>query len=702
MKTYFPNIVLSTLLIVSANVNASNQTQGRLSEAFADEVTTAEFTAQNATNRVYRFMVSFKDTDLSHALITNDNLRRLNDGSGVAFKYNGITHTRDINDFRIEYQLKNELAQNLRLQLHFNSFFNDIHVISVATDDDRTLQEVADALFSTGYFNYVEEDRFLTLASKGDSGDAETMSVLNPSAFNDPSYPEQLYFANQSDGFYGAASIEAARELMQRYGIFNSDRKVNVHVIDSGFIQHEDVEFAEYADIKYTYEYDEGDDGVIWLNNSIDPNRPDYAIYESCGNRANEGDGYLKNEPTEEQMFDEDGNPVDWVRYETDGTAIRSSHGLNAASIIGASSNNEIGMVGIIPQDNVNLVSVLAVDDCGGYSSYNLMAMYWSIGELEMPQGYIQFNQAITTKTEYPADVINMSFGSDGYFCATTQFGSGGALAEFAEMASNRGVVLVASAGNNNYHASDASVASCPYIVSVGAITEVGTPTNFTNYGTGIDVMALGDKVYAASANKTIDSLETTYSSVNGTSFSGPIVAGLAGLIKLYDPTLTGEEVRNLINSGAKDLGTGVFGGITSCGALGCGYGAVNFENTMRLLLKGEILSQPVASHYLANNLAREDSAFLAKAHEFNANMCTTYRMSGYVLNDRLPNLEYRFYGSQDGENYTLIDTFNKGSFLFNDTYAHYRLRGCNTQEGVCSELRDVSVDDSFIPATCL
>lgn len=699
MKTYLPNVFLGTLLALcaTANANVSNQAQVRLFDSFANEVSNAEFTRQNETKRIYRFMVSFKDNDLSYALITNDNLRKLNDGSGVSFEYNGVRHTRDIDDFRIEYQLKNELAQNLGLQLHFNSFFNDIHVISVAIDDGRTLQEVADALFSTDYFNYVEEDRYLTLASKGDD-DAGTMSVLNPNVFNDEFYPEQIHFAKQSAGYYGAASIEAAIDLMSRYGVFNTDEKVNVHVIDSGFIEHEDVQYAEYIDIKYTYEYDDGDDGVIWLNGSQDPSRPDRAIYESCGNRSNNGYGFLQDEPTTEQAAE-----YDWIRYETDGTAIRSAHGLNAASIIGATSNNNIGIAGIIPQDNVNLVSALAVDDCGGYSSFNLMAMYWSIGELELPASYGSgFNEALTQKTQYPADVINMSFGSDGWYCSADQSGATGLLAEFAKMASDRGVVLIASAGNSRYHMSDGSVAGCPYIVSVGAVNEWGHPTNFTNYGTGIDVMALGSAVRAATANKTLSTLETGYSGVSGTSFSGPIVAGLAGLIKLYDPSLTGEEVRNLINSGAKDLGTGVYGGISSCGVLGCGYGAVNFENTMRLLLKGEILSQPVASHYLANNLAREDSAFLAKANEFNPNMCTTYRMSGYVLNDRTPNLEYRFYGSQDGENYTLIDTFNKGSFLFNDVYAHYRLRGCNTQEGACSELRDVSLDDSFIPATCL
>ncbi|MFC0444597.1 S8 family serine peptidase [Pseudidiomarina halophila] len=688
----------AVLLLMSSSALAIESNSQSYIESFAQETTNNQFYAENSNKTLYRFMVSFKDENLSMSLVNNEELRRKNSGSGVSFSYKGQVHTRDINDFKTDQSFKSEIKRLFGYEVQFHSFFNDIHIITVATTDRAPLNKVADNLFSTGYFNYVEEDQYITLQSKGDEGDVGGMSVLNPSSFNDPVYPEQIHFAKQSSGYYGAASIEAAIDLMSRHGVFNTNDKVNVHVIDSGFIEHEDVQYAEYMDIKYTYDYDEGDDGVIWLNGSQDPSRPDYAIYESCSNRSNNGYGYLQNEPTAEQAAE-----YDWIRYETDGTAIKSSHGLNAASIIGATSNNNIGIAGIIPQDNVNLVSALAVDDCGGYSSFNLMAMYWSIGELELPAFYSAgFNETLTPKTQYPADVINMSFGSEGWYCSVDQSGSTGALAEFAKMASDRGVVLIVSAGNSRYHMSDGSVAGCPYFVSVGAVTEWGNPTNFTNYGTGIDLMALGSSVRAATATKTLEALETDYSGVSGTSFSGPIVAGLAGLIKLYDKTLTGEEVRNIMKSGARDLTVGANGGDTSCAVIGCGAGAVNFENTMRILLGGEILTQPKASHYLANNLSREDSSFLSKAQEFNKNMCTTYRMDGYLLNDRFADIRYRFYGSNDGEKYELINSYNKGSFLFDNTYAYYRLRGCNTAEGVCSDIRDVEIDDSFTPGICI
>lgn len=330
------------------------------------------------------------------------------------------------------------------------------------------------------------------------------------------------------------------------------------------------------------------------------------------------------------------------------------------------------------------------------------MAMYWSIGKLEMPIGYKQFNSELTKPPKYPADVINLSFGAPGYSCSIDGWVTDSGLARFAEEASKNGVVIVASAGNERVNVANETVAGCPYIISVGSIGEYGYPSSFTNFGGDIDVMALGEQVHAASAIKDLKSLERTYyGGASGTSFSAPIVAGLAGLIKLVDPSLTGEEVRSLIKSGARDLSVGIDGGLTSCGVIGCGAGAVNFENTMRILLEGKILNTPVASHYLAQNEAREDSSFLAKAKEFNANMCTTYRMDGYLLNDSVANMEYQLYGSNGGD-YVLVGTFDKGSFLFNNEYESYKLRACNLDSGLCSEERDVKIDNSYFPLTCL
>lgn len=695
--------VTATVLALSATpVFASNVEYDVLSQQFSNELTDDKFYRLNRDKKVYRFMVSFKNDNLGMSLVNNDNLRNQNKGQGVSFTYQGKSFQRDVDDYLVEKAFKDEIKYDFGYDFHVNSFFNGIHVVSVAVSDNSSLEDVANNLFKTGYFEYVEEDRFLTLSSQdGDNdGTVGTMSVLNPHVFNDPEYKNQNAWAKQSNSYYGAASIESAIKLMESHGVFASGRKVNVHVIDGGAIDHPDVVYDEVIDIKYTYEFDRGEDGVIWFNNSLASNG--YPHYQSCNIRKSLGRGYLRDEPTDEQKKDEKGNDIEWVRYETDGTAIVTDHGLQASSIIGATSNNGIGIAGIIPRENLNLVSVLAVDDCGGYSSYNLMAMYWSVGKLEMPIGYAQFNSELTKPPKYPADVINLSFGSPGLSCSVDGWVTDSGLARFTEEASKNGVVIVASAGNDRINAANESVAGCPYIISVGSIGEYGYPSSFTNFGGDIDVMALGEYVHAASAIKDLKSLkETYYSGASGTSFSGPIVAGLAGLIKLVDPSLTGEEVRSLIKSGARDLSVGIDGGLTSCGVLGCGAGAVNFENTMRILLEGKILNTPVASHYLAQNESREDSSFLAKSKEFNANMCTTYRMDGYLLNDSVANMEYQLYGSNGGD-YVLVGTFDKGSFLFNNEYESYKLSACNLDSGLCSEERDVEIDNSYFPTTCL
>jgi hypothetical protein len=148
------------------------------------------------------------------------------------------------------------------------------------------------------------------------------------------------------------------------------------------------------------------------------------------------------------------------------------------------------------------------------------------------------------------ANVINMSFGQ--YIPDTN-------LETACRQAYNDGIVEVASAGNNAT-SDPAYPAAYTTVLAVGAIDSSGQrsiwgPDPFgnpqaSNYGSWVDVCAAGTNV------ETTNSGTSGYRLQNGTSFSSPLVAGLASLVKSVYPTLTSQQVMNLITREADTITT--------------------------------------------------------------------------------------------------------------------------------------------------
>eukprot|EP00918_Siedleckia_nematoides_P001214 GHVU01002891.1.p1 GENE.GHVU01002891.1~~GHVU01002891.1.p1 ORF type:complete len:240 (+),score=37.42 GHVU01002891.1:1164-1883(+) len=82
-------------------------------------------------------------------------------------------------------------------------------------------------------------------------------------------------------------------------------------------------------------------------------------------------------------------------------------------------------------------------------------------------------------------------------------------------------------------------------VMSVCASDYYGDKAYFSSYGkTTVDVCAPGHKVLTTADPKRVAS---GYSSPSGTSFSSPMVAGLAGLIRAAYPAFTAGEVKEII-----------------------------------------------------------------------------------------------------------------------------------------------------------
>lgn len=203
-------------------------------------------------------------------------------------------------------------------------------------------------------------------------------------------------------------------------------------------------------------------------------------------------------------------------------TADDFGHGTHVAGIIGASTNNNLGIAGLAYQSRIMPVKVLGSTGSGKYSD---------------------IAQGITYAVDNGARVINVSAG--GSYDSQV-------LRDAVKYATRKGAIVVAAAGNGN---TDAPFYPASYDV---VFTVAGTDQNddryaYSNYGSQIDVAAPAVGVFSTRWSSTEGS---TYAYGSGTSYAAPHVAGTAALLFAYNPGYKRSDVENLIRSAADDLGT--------------------------------------------------------------------------------------------------------------------------------------------------
>jgi len=236
-------------------------------------------------------------------------------------------------------------------------------------------------------------------------------------------------------------------------------------------------------------------------------------------------------------------DPGDWIDFAdrrdllfSDCEIADSSwHGVHIAGIIGARSNNGTGGAGI--GWNTRVLPVRVLGKCFGYDSDIIAGMRWAAG-LDVPD---------VPANATPARVINVSLGSLDTCSAAY-------VTAVQELAA-RNVLVVAAAGNDSSRAV-ASPGSCPGVVSVTALRHVGTKVGFANYGPAVTIAAPGGNCVNVGIGEPclypIISADNAgakapgamiYGGKLGTSFSTPMVAGVAALMLSRDPTLTTAEL---------------------------------------------------------------------------------------------------------------------------------------------------------------
>jgi serine protease len=201
-----------------------------------------------------------------------------------------------------------------------------------------------------------------------------------------------------------------------------------------------------------------------------------------------------------------------------------AGHGTMVSGIIAANTNNSTGVAGVAW--NAKILPVKVLDSSGtGSDSTIISGINWA--------------------ASHGARVINMSLGGGG---------DNPVLHDAVKNAVAKGIVVVAAAGNSGNDDLQYP-AAYPEAIAVGATDSNGALTTFSSFGDWVDIAAPGWGIISTGPRALTPAGYLPYWSGDGTSFSAPMVAGVAALMRNRFPSYTPAQIAARLKSTARDAG---------------------------------------------------------------------------------------------------------------------------------------------------
>ncbi len=194
-----------------------------------------------------------------------------------------------------------------------------------------------------------------------------------------------------------------------------------------------------------------------------------------------------------------------------------NGHGTHCAGIV-AAVDNDIGVIGVAPE--AWLYGVKVLDGAGfGYDSDIIEGIEWCV--------------------DNGMQVCSMSFGG---------YEDDQAFRNAIDAAWNAGIVMIAAAGNEGYEEPDLLPAGYSTCMAISAMDSSDDIPSWSNYGDEIELAAPGVSIYSTYKRG-------KYTTMSGTSMACPHVSGVAALILAVHPSYSNDQVRQLLQNTAEDLG---------------------------------------------------------------------------------------------------------------------------------------------------
>jgi len=215
---------------------------------------------------------------------------------------------------------------------------------------------------------------------------------------------------------------------------------------------------------------------------------------------------------------DNDADPMDLTSQQNPG------HGTHCAGIVGATGLIDGGTEGMSPEVSIMPLRFLGADGSG-----------------DLDGGVKAIDYAIAHNVQ----VISASWG------ASVPLSTAKPLVEAIARAEQAGIIFVTAAANDGKNNDVTDVypanAGTPNMIIVAASDANDSKPSWSNYGKAkVSLAAPGDAIISTLPGDKYDNL-------SGTSMATPLVAGMVAFLKAQDATLTGAEVRSLLQTtGAK------------------------------------------------------------------------------------------------------------------------------------------------------
>ncbi len=193
-------------------------------------------------------------------------------------------------------------------------------------------------------------------------------------------------------------------------------------------------------------------------------------------------------------------------------------HGTHVAGIIGARTNNGVGIASLAPDDSwIRITSVKVLNDLGFGSQATII-------------------RGMLSAADQGVDVISMSLGGP------SRDKKQEAYRKAVEYCNQKGSIVIVAAGNANVNAKTYAPANTPGVMTVTAIDQSLKMTSFSNGVQDLQrgIAAPGDNIHSTYKLG-------QYRTLRGTSMAAPFVSAVVGIFRTLDPSINTERAYQLL-----------------------------------------------------------------------------------------------------------------------------------------------------------